>query len=536
MNAHPLTARSIKAVLCALFVACALSLLTLTPQSAWAAGDVAKIGDQSYATVQEAVDAAGNGDTIQIVADSTESIVIPNDLTVTLNVANGVTLTNEAGKHTITNNGALTITGGGTIDNVSHAVSALFNNGSVSLEGCTFSRSKEASIDADHSGGNSCYVIVNHGDMVIDSGVEVMFSESNSGVFSSMIENGYQSYKSGNQSNGYVAGINKPHPSLIIDGGVFVGGLNTVKNDDGGILTINGGSFTNTAQSAVLNWNEATITSGEFEVSTDYCVIMNGRDDSNVSASGEALNQGFLSISGGSFTAPEGIDAIGKFSNGTDMTKVGVSGGSFSDAGILAYAESGLVALAEADGTFTIMTADEAKAQKAISVVSTDDGDIYFLDSEDASEFTKDNPNVKPAAPITYTVTFIYGADPATQSEAVKVNAGEAVKPFAPPAFEGYTFVGWFSDENRTVAYDMDAPIWEDTTLYADWEKAKDPTPPVTPEDENTTDETDNKSTDDDKSATPKTSDGLGMAALALGCIVVASGAVAVAARRKMTR
>lgn len=38
------------------------------------------------------------------------------------------------------------------------------------------------------------------------------------------------------------------------------GGLNTVKNDDGGILDISGGTFINTAQSAVMNWNKTTIS------------------------------------------------------------------------------------------------------------------------------------------------------------------------------------------------------------------------------------------------------------------------------------
>lgn len=36
---------------------------------------------------------------------------------------------------------------------------------------------------------------------------------------------------------------------------------------------------------------------------------------------------------------------------------------------------------------------------------------------------------------------------------------------------EGYTFIGWYADENRTIEFDFTKPIKSNTTVYAKWEK-----------------------------------------------------------------
>lgn len=66
-------------------------------------GKAAKIGEAEYATLQDAVDAAQNGETITMLGDATESIEIAADKNITLDL-NGKTLTNAADKHTIENN------------------------------------------------------------------------------------------------------------------------------------------------------------------------------------------------------------------------------------------------------------------------------------------------------------------------------------------------------------------------------------------------------------------------------------------------
>ena len=39
------------------------------------------------------------------------------------------------------------------------------------------------------------------------------------------------------------------------------------------------------------------------------------------------------------------------------------------------------------------------------------------------------------------------------------------------PEVEGYTFDGWYADENRTIEFDFTKPIKSNTTVYAKWEK-----------------------------------------------------------------
>ena len=162
-------------------------------------------------------------------------------------------LTNEEGKHTITValGGALTVIDTskglkGTVDNVSHARSAVYNNGTVVLKGGSYLRSAENGKSEENSGGNSYYNILNHGVMTIDAPVKV----SQSGGYSSMLVNGYYNYngeanKEKNPHSNYIEGTNQPEPTLTINGGTFDGGLNTIKNDDGGVVTINGGTFKN---------------------------------------------------------------------------------------------------------------------------------------------------------------------------------------------------------------------------------------------------------------------------------------------------
>ena len=72
-------------------------------------------------TLQSKIDQASENATITLDKAYTESITIPEDKTITLNL-NGQTLTNAEGKHTITNEGTLTIVGTGTVDNVSHGI------------------------------------------------------------------------------------------------------------------------------------------------------------------------------------------------------------------------------------------------------------------------------------------------------------------------------------------------------------------------------------------------------------------------------
>ena len=113
---------------------------------------VAEVGGKYYASLQKAVDNAGKGETVTLLQDTAEDIVIPEGAELTLNL-NGKTLTNQE-NHTITNKGTLTITGDGTVDNVTHARAAIQNEpgGNVVLNGGAYTRSKENGQNAEAAG------------------------------------------------------------------------------------------------------------------------------------------------------------------------------------------------------------------------------------------------------------------------------------------------------------------------------------------------------------------------------------------------
>ena len=275
---------------------------------------VAQIGENSfYRTINEAVDALKISDTITLLKDTVEDVTVPSGKNITLDL-NGKKLTNVASDTiTVENNAKLTITGDGTVDNVTHAMAAISNNGECTLNGGTFTRSKENGITADNNGGNSFYTILNHGSMNINDGVNV----KQNGHYSSLLENGYQSVNSGNQRTGYVENINVQNPTLTVKGGVFDGGLNTIKNDDNGIANIENGTLKNYTQSAFQNHHIATIKGGIFDGANVYAVLNCGVSNCSVNNSDKhettiidgyfngkiSETVGTITISGGYFTS-----------------------------------------------------------------------------------------------------------------------------------------------------------------------------------------------------------------------------------------
>ena len=70
-----------------------------------------------------------------------------------------------------------------------------------------------------------------------------------------------------------------------------------------------------------------------------------------------------------------------------------------------------------------------------------------------------------------YTVSFDSkgGTDVASQTDLMY---GDLVTEPEPPTREGYTFAGWYFDENYAYPFDFETVIVDgSTTLYARWEK-----------------------------------------------------------------
>ena len=342
---------------------------SLLPTAALAEGEgtpaLAEVSAAAGTALPAAVDGVitlENG-TYVMSEDTTATIKVPNGKNATLDL-NGKTLTNKTGEHTIiVENGAtLTITGNGIVDNVSHGKGAIVNSGEVTLNGGTFKRSAEkGNYSPNGNGGNSWYTIANYGTMEINTGVTV----ENAGGYSSMIRNG---------------GDVTADCNLTIEGGNFAGGINTVKNDSFGVLTINGGNFSNTAQYVIMNWNKAEITAGTFRtLDTASAVLFTS------AYGGDANTIGKLSISGGEFKhASDTQEMIVDHYDETNKGNAVVTGGKF-DADISKYIPTDYVQ--SADGTVEKLGETNAVAKVggtyyktlADAVAAAQDGDTITL-------------------------------------------------------------------------------------------------------------------------------------------------------------
>ena len=332
---------------------------------------------QAEQTLQEQINDAPDGveTRITLQGDVSEDLTIPADKKIVLDLGS-FKLTNVSG-HTITNNGTLTIGGTGTVDNLTHQKAAIYNNvgGIVILNGGTYTRSQEKGADANNSGGNSYYNIFNWGEMTINDGAEV----KSNGHYSSLIENGFYN-GSGKTTN----------PKLTINGGTFSGGLNTVKNDDRGLLEIKNGTFTNVSQAAVLNWNEATIDGGEFKANDGaQAVVLNGHINN------DGMDQGKLTINGGSFTAVGNAPVIKEMTgSGADaIGTVEINAGTFTtDSGEIIHLETANEGKAQINiisGSFsTSNTESKAKLEQYVDPSSNFDaasGTVSALPAEQAA-------------------------------------------------------------------------------------------------------------------------------------------------------
>ncbi|MEE0510889.1 MAG: hypothetical protein UDG94_06650 [Peptococcaceae bacterium] len=220
-------------------LACAM-IVSLFPFAAFAGeGDVAKIGEQGYATLQGAIDQAADGAEIKLIADTTENITVAADDNITLDL-NGHKVTNTDA-HTIINYGHLVIEDSssaatGTVDNITHAKAAIYNYGTLTIQGGMYTRSLETQDYVDDGSDNSWYTVVNSGTMTINGGFFTTADgqPENLGNRSSLIRNGNDD-KSDNIEVG----------NLTITGGTFVSGANVIKNEAGSVIeAITGGTFT----------------------------------------------------------------------------------------------------------------------------------------------------------------------------------------------------------------------------------------------------------------------------------------------------
>ena len=421
---------------------------------------VAKVGDTYYKTLADAVTAADNA-TVTLLKDVTANVTIPADKTITLNL-NGMTLTN-VDDHTILNNGNLTITGTGRVDNISHAKGALYNKGTVVINGGTFDRSQENGMNKGESGQNSWYTIKNVGTMTINDGAIVQTAGNNAslGKFSSLVSNGY--FNAGDYTNN--KGLDQP--ILTIDGGTFRGGLNTIKNDDRAKLTINGGTFSNYYQAVVQNHNIAEITGGTFTAASDANTETYGIYNCGCGAD---IDLGTLTVSGGTFTGA--TYAVAEVSSQNAI--VNISGGQFAGtkAAIIKSSTSNAT-IAISGGSFSQPVKKDYLDSSLNAELKRASGETpysYYTSMNDALAAAKPGDTVtdlKATTELKVTLTMKYN-DGATADITYNVASGTTITLPTPAHRSGYTFNGWY-DGSKFYAAGASYKVSATATLNASW-------------------------------------------------------------------
>ena len=260
-------------------------------------GSVAQVGFKAFNTLQAAIDAAQDGETVTLLADATEDATIAAGKNITLDLG-GKTLTNaNAGKAT------LTIAGDAT---------ATVKNGSV-------------------VGGTSFYTIQNNGTATLE---DVTATAGNNG--SSMIDN---------------------WGTLTIESGSYSGGLNVVKSEEDSTLTINGGKFelsyaTSGYTGVVFAYGNTTITGGEFIQS----LTTTGRwNYPQVIATGVVEGHTAITrVTGGHFVNKLSRESIFRGIGKGTSDNFEVSGGTFNKSISEGYCADGFIPTENADGTYGV--------------------------------------------------------------------------------------------------------------------------------------------------------------------------------------
>lgn len=177
---------------------------------------VAKIGNVEYATLQEAIDAAKNGEEVVLLQNAKEHVRVSETSNVVLNL-NGKTIDNDDNDaSTIENLGTLTVKGEGKVLNTTSGNFVLYNRATVVIDGPDFIASK-------HSGSDFTGIVINEYKATINSGTFTADSNEVETIITSAAADS----------------------NMTINGGVFGNGkLNFYQSkDNDNCFVLNGGTY-----------------------------------------------------------------------------------------------------------------------------------------------------------------------------------------------------------------------------------------------------------------------------------------------------
>ena len=292
---------------------------------------VAAIGTTKYASLAAAIKAAQNGETVTLLKDVTENVEIAKERNLTLDL-NGKTLNGGTGT----------------------AKAALSNLGTITIQDT--SEAKTGTIKRDDNGTvgeTSYYVIRNKGTMTIESGTV----SNNSG------------YRKTNPTGSMIGsslicnGDCNEGGTLTIKGGTFTqNNFIAIKNGAFGVLDVTGGTISSD-HSAIQNWFKADITGGEIKGQLWTDAWKEGESVGETKIGGDAKFTGEIVMDIAGSVAPTlainggNLDVTNwRITNAAAKAgaKPAVSGGTFSSEVPAEYCAEGFIPTANADGTYGV--------------------------------------------------------------------------------------------------------------------------------------------------------------------------------------
>ena len=292
---------------------------------------VAQIGENGYVTLAAAIAAAKDGETVKLLKDVTENVEIAKEKNLTLDL-NGYTLN------------------GGTVE----GKAALTNYGTITIKDT--SEAQTGTIKRDDNGTvgeKSYYVIRNRGTMTIESGTVI----NNSG------------YRKTNPTGSMVGsslicnGDCDEGGTLTIKGGTFTqNNFIAIKNGALGVLHVTGGTISSD-HSAIQNWFKADITGGEIKGQLWTDAYIAGESVGETKIGGDAKFTGEIVMDIYGSVAPT-LEITGGDLNVTNWritsaaanagAKPAISGGTFKAAVPEDYCADGFIPTKNADGTYGV--------------------------------------------------------------------------------------------------------------------------------------------------------------------------------------
>ncbi len=279
---------------------------------------VATIGENHYATLQAAINAASNEQEIHLVKSTNESVTVASNKTISLVLEDGVILSNGENKGTtINNSGTLTIYApNGVVQmelpSAAYDNCAIYNSGTLTL------------VSGEYK--NVCKV------GAFDITRPVLY---NVGTLNVGLQDG--------ETNDILLNCATTHSKIVNSGtlcinqGIFEG-MALQNSGEKANATINNGQFTK-FHTAIVNGGILTINDGLFEADETKCV---GLQDvivfNNMNSAKVTVNNGDFSYGDGCFTDNLSLNGDGSFSGFTKAIGITtINGGIFSDGDVVKY-------------------------------------------------------------------------------------------------------------------------------------------------------------------------------------------------------